>query len=101
MIRWWRPTRNAHPTPGGAIMDAKRFDTLARSVSEHMTRRRLLRGLGGGIATILTSQTALGAPRCKQVDQVCKTTADCCPEQNGTYCAGTKKLTCQPCAGTI
>lgn len=82
-------------------MDAQRFDALTRSVAERMTRRRLLRGVGGGLAAALLGRPVAGAPRCKQIDQSCRTTADCCPNENGTYCAGTKKTTCQPCAGTI
>jgi hypothetical protein len=81
-------------------MESNRFDDLARQLASPRSRRTVLALLAGVVAGSV-SHSVSAAPRCKQVDQVCKTTADCCPEQNGTYCGGTKKLTCQPCAGTI
>jgi hypothetical protein len=82
-------------------MEAQRFDNLTRTLAKGLTRRRLILGMSSGIGALLGGEPVAAAPRCKRVDQACKTTADCCPDENGTYCAGDKNKTCQPCAGTI
>ena len=72
-------------------MDGSRFDDLTRFMAETPSRRTVVKAMVGAIAGGLASVgNALGAPRCKRVNQACQTTADCCPgpTANGNvYCA--------------
>jgi hypothetical protein len=83
-------------------MDGTRFDDLTRFLAERRSRRSVVKAMAGAIAASIASVgTAIGAPRCKRVNQACQTTADCCPGPNANgnvYCApsGNKKL-CKAC----
>jgi hypothetical protein len=84
-------------------VDESKFDDLTRFMAETPSRRTVVKALVGAIAGSLASVgTALGAPRCKRVNQACQTTADCCPgpTANGNvYCKQVKKSTkiCATC----
>lgn len=69
-------------------MDANHFDALTKHLATGgFSRRRLLRGLGGGLVGAALAVTRAGAaPRCKRAGQHCQTNADCCPAENGTLC---------------
>src|SRR5690349_18887612 len=76
-------------------MDGSRFDELSRFMAERPSRRTVVKAMFGAIAGSMASVgAALGAPRCKRVNQACQTTADCCPGPNANgnvYCKQVKK----------
>ncbi len=76
-------------------MDESRFDDITRFMADRPSRRKVLAAMAAAISGSLASVgTALGAPRCKRVNQACQTTADCCPGPNANgnvYCKQVKK----------
>ena len=88
-------------------MEGKRFDELTRAFSDRASRRRVVRGLTGGIAGALLA--ALGVDRtradrggtqrrCRAQGQPCKFDKQCCP---GLPCSGGFCLACSPFNPTI
>lgn len=88
-----------------SCVDANRIDSLARTLAERPSRRRVLAALLGAVTAPLAGAAGRGleaAPRCKKVDQACKTSEDCCPGPNrngNVWCAADRRnsKTCQAC----
>ena len=62
-------------------MDGQRFDNLTKALASGASRRRVLKGLVGGIAGGLAAafgRHRVGAQTCGDIDDACFSDGDCC-----------------------
>src|SRR5579884_2259883 len=70
-------------------MDPTRFDALTKRLAlSGASRRRLLRGLGGGLLVALGGAGGAGAATCAGVGQGCSATPCCGPSGGELACQG-------------
>ncbi len=81
-------------------LDNNRFDGLARALAHGVSRRAVLRGLGGAVVgTAMASRHSIGAlaaQDCQALDDTCGDASDCCA---GLICS-VQDNTCQPPSST-